>query len=351
MPVRRRVPRLWRTRFPAAAVGVALACAFGCAGEPASSPSTFELVSRISLDLGSDHFIGRAMDLARDEQGWFYIPDAFEHTVWVVDSAGREVRSIGRRGNGPGELEKPVAVAISGDTLAVLEGGNARISFFTLPAGEFAGTIPQHGAMPSGIAFSPDGRKIAVSHSYGESLFSILTRSGEVLGSYGSHPSAYYVVPVNLPGGHMSLADGGGLLVSVIRAYVVLRADWNGNVIGRFTTEPAGFQPMDLATAGSRSDVEQRVREWTPLGRPIDHGSGIMVQWSEPEPVENSGRLDYRGFADFYTYDGELVASRVESPCLFFFHDRDLLYCLDFDDEMEEEEDPTIAVYRLSLPG
>lgn len=328
-----------------------LACASGCASEPASAPSTFELVSRISLDLGSDHFIGRAMDLARDERGWFYIPDAFEHTVWVVDSAGREVRSIGRKGNGPGELEKPVAVAIQGDTLAVLEGGNARISFFTLPGGDHARTIPQHGAMPSGIGFSPDGRRIAVSHSYGESLFSILTSSGEVLGSYGSHPSAYYVVPVNLPGGHMSLADDDRILVSAIREYEVVRSDWNGEVTGRFAAEPEGFEPMNLATAGSRSDVEQRVREWTPLGRPIDHGSGIMVQWSEPEPVENSGRLDYRGFADFYTYDGELVASRVESPCLFFFHEGDLLYCLDFDDGTGEEEGPTIAVYRLSLPG
>lgn len=347
MRVRRRVPGSRRTLF---AVGVVLVCASGCAEESASSPPTFELVGRIPLDLGDDHFIGRATDLVRDERGWLYIPDVFEHTVWVVDSAGREVRSIGRKGKGPGEIEKPAAVAISGDTLAVLEGGNARISFFTLPAGEFAGTIPQHGSMPSGIAFSPDGRRIVVSHSYGEALFSILTRSGEVLGTYGSHPTAYYVVPVAFLGGHMSIADDGGILVSSIREYEVFRADWNGEVTGRFIAEPEGFQPMNLATAGSRSDVEQRVREWTPLERPIDHGSGIMVQWSVPEPVENSGQLDYRGFVDFYTYDGKLVTSKMERPCLFFFHEGDLLYCLDFRDGTEEEG-PTIAVYRLSLPG
>lgn len=254
------------------ALVLVLACWAPACHRAQESELEFQSLDRIIPQLTGDHFIGRATDLVQDGQGRFYVADAFNHRIWILDSLGREVGGIGQGGEGPGELREPMGIAIHGDTLAVLEGENPRISFFELPAGRFVGAIPQRYGMPSGIAFSRDGRRIVVSHSYGAVLFSILDRQGNVLGAHGAHPTAYYVVPVLVPGGHMSVGRDDRILYSMIRDYEVLEMDWSGSTIRSFKNEPPGYRPLGLESAESREDVMNRVRDWTPLGRPLDLG-------------------------------------------------------------------------------
>ena len=60
-----------------------------------------------------------------------YILDAGNHRVVVVDARGRLVRTIGRRGGGPGELLAPSALAVLADgTIAVADLGRAALSIF-----------------------------------------------------------------------------------------------------------------------------------------------------------------------------------------------------------------------------
>lgn len=63
------------------------------------------------------HISAIAVSLAGD----LYVADQSSSTITVYDSAGRPLRSIGRAGDGPGELRSPSRMTIGGDTLFVVD--------------------------------------------------------------------------------------------------------------------------------------------------------------------------------------------------------------------------------------
>ncbi|HEX9700222.1 MAG TPA: 6-bladed beta-propeller, partial [Acidobacteriota bacterium] len=56
-----------------------------------------------------------------DSEGNFYVLDAGNYRAQVFDASGEYVRTLGRQGQGPGELTQPRAVVIAGDRIVVLD--------------------------------------------------------------------------------------------------------------------------------------------------------------------------------------------------------------------------------------
>ncbi len=56
-----------------------------------------------------------------DESGRIYVLQAAESRVAVVSDDGELIGTVGRRGSGPGELEGPWALAVTGDVLSVYD--------------------------------------------------------------------------------------------------------------------------------------------------------------------------------------------------------------------------------------
>ena len=54
-----------------------------------------------------------APQIATDAKGLLYIVDADQSRVLVVNAEGKTVRTLGRKGGGPGELELPFSIAVS----------------------------------------------------------------------------------------------------------------------------------------------------------------------------------------------------------------------------------------------
>lgn len=89
-------------------------------------------------------------DVEHSRAGWALL-DRGEGEVLVLDPAGREVRRFGRRGAGPGELERPLDIGIDDEgTVAVLDASGLRLDLFPatgvprrirLPADGCAGTF------------------------------------------------------------------------------------------------------------------------------------------------------------------------------------------------------------------
>jgi hypothetical protein len=71
---------------------------------------------------------GRISWLALDGRGRVYVADAAAYEIRVFDTTGAHVRTIGPRGAGPGEFGSLLAIGFLGDTLVVLDGGNARLT-------------------------------------------------------------------------------------------------------------------------------------------------------------------------------------------------------------------------------
>jgi tetratricopeptide (TPR) repeat protein len=73
---------------------------------------------------------------ARDTQGRLYLSDEFNHRVIVLDSSGKCLNVVGKRGNGPGEFWYPRGLAVVEDggafLLVVCDAWNHRIQVFDL---------------------------------------------------------------------------------------------------------------------------------------------------------------------------------------------------------------------------
>lgn len=71
---------------------------------------------------GAEHeMFGQVSAVAFDDDGRLYVLDRGSHRVAVFSPDGRFVRMFGRRGGGPGELQAPVGIAVSGDEVLVLD--------------------------------------------------------------------------------------------------------------------------------------------------------------------------------------------------------------------------------------
>ena len=69
--------------------------------------------------------------IAVDARENIYVLDGKESQVKVFDREGKHLRTIGRPGQGPGELDNPRSISISSDEIVVTE-TSRRLSFFSL---------------------------------------------------------------------------------------------------------------------------------------------------------------------------------------------------------------------------
>ena len=89
-------------------------------------------------------------ELAVDESGRIYVLDNGNHRVQVFDLAGGYVRTLGREGEGPGELQLPIGIAIAGNRVVVHDILSRRISVWGVD-GQHVGEY----RISSGTPFEP----------------------------------------------------------------------------------------------------------------------------------------------------------------------------------------------------
>jgi hypothetical protein len=79
--------------------------------------------------------------LAVDAKGYVYVADAGANDIKVFGPDGKFVRTLGRKGQGPGEFQGPELIETSGEKLFVWETLNRRISLLRLD-GSFIKSVP-----------------------------------------------------------------------------------------------------------------------------------------------------------------------------------------------------------------
>jgi hypothetical protein len=76
--------------------------------------------------------LNQPLDLKVDDQGHVYVMDWGDVHIKVYDTSGKLVRTIGRKGQGPGEFEMPAAFDLmSGGRVCVLDQGQRRLMLLT----------------------------------------------------------------------------------------------------------------------------------------------------------------------------------------------------------------------------
>lgn len=166
---------------PRAAILVALVMALGaCGGDGGRSvtrtdsagvsivvtegpdrPLAWRFRERLRLggaDEGPQSFYALSRSLvAADGEGRIYVLDESAHRVVVFDAQGEHVRTLGREGGGPGELEMPVAVAAAEGVVGVWDYGKSGVVRFG-PDGEPLPTLTSNAFYGGrGLALRPTG--------------------------------------------------------------------------------------------------------------------------------------------------------------------------------------------------
>ncbi len=86
---------------------------------------------------GDDGLLTRINSLHVDDKGTIYVLDSKEAKVSIFKADGSLIRSIGKAGQGPGELQDPMFMSLRKDgTIAVFGEGNRRLVAFS-PEGAY----------------------------------------------------------------------------------------------------------------------------------------------------------------------------------------------------------------------
>ncbi len=85
---------------------------------------------------------GRVESVIADTSGNMYVADGLALEIRVFTPGGQFLRQMGRKGQGPGEMEGMHGITwLTGDTMVVMDFGNARLSLLT-SGGEVVGQWP-----------------------------------------------------------------------------------------------------------------------------------------------------------------------------------------------------------------
>ena len=128
----------------------------------AGAPPSWTLIEILTLgsaggtEAAADDEFGRVSTVIADDSGYVYVADANATEIRVFDAGGTLVRRIGRRGSGPAEYQELQSIGWLGDTLAVLDPGNARLGLF-LKSGEWLDHRPYLPLYGDGIRLHSTG--------------------------------------------------------------------------------------------------------------------------------------------------------------------------------------------------
>lgn len=216
---------------------------------------------------GADDYFQEPSDIAVDlERSLIYVVDAGSARVLAFDLAGKFLRAVGRKGQGPGEFVRPTgACVVAGGDLAVADFGAGRIEIFDpagtflrqaqvtetrvadlVQAGELFYTVPSFGVSGYAVAMGSDAES--------QPLVNVLDGSGKkVLEiSTGDFPEAHPFIRAIKHRVSLALSPRGRLVLSYFAANLIQVFERTGEKVAEFS-RALPFEPMTPALVGERS--------------------------------------------------------------------------------------------------
>jgi hypothetical protein len=223
-----------------------------------------------------------------DDQENIYVLDWKDISIKIFDKTGKHLRTFGKKGQGPGEIQTPTRMLLTpGGKLAILDSGNRRIAFYSL-TGECLKEIPT--AKWSLIRMSVDSR----SYIYGDSFAFGKDRLLEKLLKFGSEfdlVSTVHEVSAELRPPRVnplperfiySVMKGDNFVWGITTKYELQIVNPQGEPVRRVVKD---YDPVRI----SEKDKEKMIREnYGEKGAPPD----IALEWPTNYPPMYSLLID-----------------------------------------------------------
>jgi hypothetical protein len=246
---------------------------------------------------------GALGDVAFDAAENLYVLDRLNQRVVVFDSAGRLVRTFGRRGGGPGEFGAPQQLAVTrAGEIVVSDVGRRTLSFFH-GDGRFVRSQPYAGAsmlIGKRLATHPHGGVVSLAmgnpaaggaSAFGEEvLLWVPTSPGtpRALASVSKPRSrasttgavTVHAPPFFAPGFHFGVLPDGTLAVADGAGWTIRILDSSGRVVRRLERP---VQPRRVTARDRERAVQRQAREEA-------EGGGLRLVGARAGPVSATVR-------------------------------------------------------------
>jgi hypothetical protein len=196
----------------------------------------------------------------------------------IYDPAGEWVRSIGRQGDGPGEMRFPSSLNTAGDTIYLGDFQLSRLSAFTT-AGEFLTSWPFPAMDPGGRV--PPSRRLADGRWLGSG--SVRFTAGQAASGIDRTPTTWYRIAADLS----RVEDTVAVLPGTERL-VITSTSADGRIVGMQVTAPSVARSSAMTTGpdyfvAGENDVPE-ARFYTTEG-----ALRTIIRWAAPVvPVDEA---------------------------------------------------------------
>jgi hypothetical protein len=297
-----------------------------------------------------DYAFNGIITLAVDGQDNIFVLDYKDSHIKVFDRTGKYLRTIGRKGQGPGELNSVRSAAIerSSGALLVLDMGSRRISCFDVQ-GKYLKSLPFKGDIPVTMALDSKGQIYIVeailsdkesSYAFKKFTPDLNTASTLVKGPTGVSPTGAADAFRPIPTFTIDAKDQ--FIYGFPKTYELQYFGTDGKPVRRILKD---YQPVEVTSA----EIEE-VKKDTPPGIKVDFGknhAAFRKIFSDGE-----GRLFVQTFEktktgkgrvfDIFDADGRFMGTvpLTDTPVLFR---KGSLYSL------EEDEDGYQIIKRYAI--
>jgi len=230
-------------------------------------------------------FFNTPFSVAVDHNQSIYICDMHNHCIKVFNDKGVYLYTIGRKGQGPGDLYGPEYITLTneGDIL-VNEGGNRRIQWFS-SKGKSKYILKQIDSI-EWIAALPGNEFAAYDHLKTfrhRKLISIMNKKGKVLREIGKYhdTTKSYISSERL---HFA-ADGKGNIYAANQGTPVIRKYSNDGELIRVITFDTPFDiPVEITLNSSGDEIERKEKTGSQDNVKITRSSdGVNIQYNDNE--------------------------------------------------------------------
>jgi len=315
---------------------------YGCTQNKSSTSFSLELVEEIPLQESPNHFLGRVHDIACVTDG-IYVASVTTHSVLHFSWQGVLLNVIGAKGSGPGELQRPVSISILNDTLAVLEDGSKRISFFKRN-GSFIKSKSVDMPFLNGMKLSQEQGYFIACDGLGIYDYQIYTSQGVPLSKKRKKHPTGLSMPIQSVGGQVSLTTNNEILFSPMRTYQILRLNWQGDTLKTYRANPESYIQVDLSSQARYS----RQDEYSLIGLPLELNGYILSQRNKmivnKKDIKKSG---YERVLDIFDQNGKLLAYDIKKKYDYFGTYQENLIALSIEGNEETNLQYSIKLYKL----
>ena len=298
-----------------------------------------------ALILGSaegDDAFGRIVDVAVDSRGRWLVLDADSACVKVYHPDSLTVKTIGRKGIGPGEFDRPTALGIDASDRIYVASGDGRIAVFGLHGkllDEFR--HPFHSSVIRGLKVTPEGTYIACFDVLDAKLVHRYDATHQYLSSFADSWSAVKSMPPDEAlawnGGTIDVDADGFVYCTQLTPYEIRKFTPGGELLLTIHRRNA-FKPPRIERKADGAMFYPYSASIGILALPDGKIMNVASYLPSDQDIASAVTI-----IDVFDADGRLLKSRrlSRSTSIRYRDARGFLYAI------EEREVPQVVKYRL----